>query len=255
MITISVRFFSSLNDFLSRQQRQRRLVLRVDPQRSIKDILESLGVPHVEIDRIQLHPGNGPDSREVNLDYHPAAEDAFTVYPEAHQLTGEGLIPPSPPPHRFLLDVHLGKLARLLRLLGFDSLYRNDLTDPVLARLSRVQRRVLLTQDRRLLMRREVTQGLMIRSQYPRRQLVEVIQRYELRREARPFTRCMKCNGLLREVTKAEVYDRLPPKVKKWRDRFSRCPDCGNIYWQGTHHARMKAWVEELLAGDESTGT
>jgi len=132
-------------------------------------------------------------------------------------------------------------------VVGFDSFYRNDLTDPVLARLSRVQKRTLLTQDRRLLMRREVRQGLCIRSQQPRTQLREVLQRYELHKQARPFSRCMNCNGLLEEVSKEAVFERLPPKVKKWCDTFSCCVECDNIYWQGTHHARMKLWVDKLL--------
>ncbi len=248
MIIITIRFFSVLNDFLPAEQRQQRLVLKVTPRRSIKDVLESLGVPHVEIDRIQLHTLNGPESCDVDFSYHPVAGDDFTVYPETHPLSGTGLIPAVSGPYRFLLDVHLGKLARLLRLLGFDSFYRNDLDDPLLARLSRVQERLLLTQDRHLLMRSEISQGLFIRSQQPRIQLEEVLQRYELHQAAQPFTRCMNCNGQLKTVPKAVVFDRLPPKVKKWCDTFSRCLACDNIYWQGTHHARMKKWATELLS-------
>ena len=221
--------------------------MQVTPQRSIKDILESIGVPHVEIDLISLHPEGGTKSSAVDFNYHPIHNDAFTVYPETHPLTDRGLMTSVTAPHRFLLDVHLGKLARLMRMLGFDSFYRNDLTDPVLARMSREQHRILLTQDRRLLMRREVTLGLCIRSQKPHTQLREVLQRYEIHLQARPFSRCMNCNGQLVEVPKEVVFERLPPRVKKWCDTFACCVDCDNIYWQGTHHARMKLWVKDLL--------
>ena len=151
---------------------------------------------------------------------------------------------------RFVLDGHLGRLAAYLRMLGFDTLYRNDFDDEELAEISAAQQRILLTRDRGLLKRSKVLRGFCLRTKDPHQQLLDVVQRFDLQSQIAPFTRCIACNGILETVQKSEILDQLQPKTRKYFNEFSRCVDCGKIYWQGSHHERMQAlvaWVEKSL--------
>jgi uncharacterized protein with PIN domain len=148
---------------------------------------------------------------------------------------------------RFVLDVHLGRLAAYLRMAGLDALYRNYASDPELARIVRCDRRVLLTRDRYLLMRTEVDRGYWVRSTEPRHQLLEILKRFDLSRALQPFTRCMECNSILRPVAREAVLARLPAGAAR-HESFHRCEQCGRIYWQGSHHARMSRLLEWITA-------
>jgi uncharacterized protein with PIN domain len=147
---------------------------------------------------------------------------------------------------RFVLDTHLGKLAGYLRLLGFDTLYRNDYDDATLAHISHDERRTLLTRDRGLLKRSMVTHGYYVRETDPQRQVVEVLRRFDLHRSIAPFRRCLRCNGLLQTVDKATVGDRLPPKTHEYYDEFHVCGQCGHIYWKGSHYRHLLDFVERF---------
>jgi uncharacterized protein with PIN domain len=162
-----------------------------------------------------------------------------------------------PPPQaepRFVLDGHLGRLARHLRMLGFDTWYRPDAGDAELAAVSHDEDRILLTRDRGLLRRGIVVRGRLVRSDRPSEQLREVVARYGLAASARPFTRCVRCGESLEAVAREEVLDRLEPLTKRYYDAFARCRGCGRIYWAGSHHARMSRIVESVvgLAGRAS---
>ena len=147
---------------------------------------------------------------------------------------------------RFIADVHLGRLASYLRLAGFDTAYEPPWDDALLARRSADERRILLTRDRALLERSIVTQGYFVESTEPRMQLVELVNHFDLRPAMRPFTRCARCNTLLRSVDKAAVLDRLLPRTKQQHDEFLECPRCRNVYWRGSHYARLAAWFAAL---------
>jgi uncharacterized protein with PIN domain len=147
----------------------------------------------------------------------------------------------------FILDNHLGKLASYLRMLGFDSLYRNSFQDDELAFLSQAESRILLTRDHRLLMRKAVTQGYWLRSQDPDQQLKEVVKRYALSCMVKPFQRCMRCNELLEPVSKETILHRIKPLTIQYFDDFRLCPACGQIYWQGSHYTKMLAFIETTL--------
>lgn len=149
---------------------------------------------------------------------------------------------------RAVLDNHLGRLAAYLRMLGFDTLYRNDYSDEELAALLAEDSRILLTRDRRLLMRKVVRYGYCLRSLDPLEQLREVIRRFDLLRRKRPFHRCLRCNHPLERVEKSAILDRLEPKTKVYYEEFVRCPACDQIYWQGSHFERMQAMVTEISA-------
>ena len=146
----------------------------------------------------------------------------------------------------FVLDTNLGRLARYLRLLGFDCLYQNDYDDETVAMIADREQRTVLTRDRALLQRRIITRGYFVRAVRPRLQVKEVLARFDLYRLVSPFKRCTRCNGVLQAVDKQAIEERLEPKTRKYFDSFMRCPDCGQIYWQGSHHARSQHLIDEL---------
>jgi len=229
-------FNGALNDFLPLDGRGLSIRCTFNTGQSVKHLIESLGVPHTEIQRI-LVAGN-----PVDFSYQVADEDRVEVYPaETVQLQAGG--------SGFILDNHLGRLALYLRMLGFDALYRNDFHDIDLARLSSQEGRVLLTRDRRLLMRVQVTQGYWVRSKIPRQQLLEVVQRFNLRDGIVPFSRCMRCNGTLEPVSKEAVLDRLEPLTRLYYDEFRICSDCDQVYWKGSHYERMQRFIDQTFQG------
>lgn len=243
MAEARIRFYAELNDFLPAELRQRELSYGFLDVATVKDRIESYGVPHTEVDLILV---NG---EPVNFAYRVQDGDRVSVYPVFEALDIAGLTRLRPEPlrePRFVLDTHLGKLAAYLRMLGFDTLYRNCSTDEQLARVSRDGRRILLTRDVGLLKRSAVTHGYFVRETDSRRQLAEIVRRFDLARLMRPFSRCMRCNGALQTRALEQVLGRIPPGAAELHDEFRECPDCGRIYWQGGHYRRMRQWVETL---------
>ena len=208
---------------------------------SVKHAIEAMGVPHTEAEVILANGG------AVDFSYLLQAGDAISVYPPFTTLDTAGLPAlrsPLASPPGFVLDNHLGRLVNYLRLLGFDALYPENHDDEVLAQISFEEERVLLTRDRRLLMRNAVVYGYWLRSKDPREQLAAVLRRYKLGEAINPWRRCLRCNGELRPVAKGDVLDRLEPKTKKYYDDFHICQDCEQIYWKGSHYEPLKEIVE-----------
>jgi len=237
------RFYEELNDFMPASRRKHRFCHAFVRRASIKDMIEALGVPHTEIELILV---NGVS---VDFSYIVTDGDDISVYPMFESLDVRPLLKLRPEPlrqPRFVLDAHLGRLARYLRLLGFDCLYGNDCHDDELARISSEQQRTLLTRDRALLQRRIVTRGYFIRALEPRQQVVEVLRRFDLAGDIRPLIRCTRCNGLLQDTEKDAVRARLEPKTRRYYRRFRLCPDCGQIYWRGSHFGKMTQLIETL---------
>jgi uncharacterized protein with PIN domain len=243
-ISISVRFYAELNDLLPHWQKQRTFSLKMPDHNTVKHLVESLGVPHTEIDLILV---NG-DS--VSFSFIPKDGDYISVYPVFESLDIHPILHLHPKPLRdpkFILDAHLGKLATYLRMLGFDALYRSDYQDHEIAALSSQQHRIVLTRDRGLLKRCEVTRGYCVRSTNPRQQLVEIIRRFDLSRLVKPFQRCLECNHLLQQIEKQEVQQKIPPHAFEQHENFQVCPNCNRIYWKGTHYERMLAFIKEVI--------
>lgn len=219
--------------------------------RSVKDLLSSIGIPRCELGLILV------DGEAVGLEHLLTGGERVAAYPPFHQLAldaGVGLWPDPPEPRRFVLDVHLGTLARRLRLLGFDCWYRTDADDDELAEVAASQRRILLSRDRQLLVRRTVVHGYCPRADDPGEQLAEVVGRYGLVERAAPLTRCVRCNGELARVNKAEVEDQLPPRTRAAFDSFGRCTSCGQVYWSGAHTPAIDAILADVAAGDAGDG-
>jgi len=244
-IDASFRFYGDLNDFLPADRRYRAFVHRVDPRGSIKDVIESIGVPHPEIDLIVV------DGRPVDFSYRPRPGDRIAVYPLFRKLDTAALSLVRPPPLdvlRFVLDAHLGRLTAYLRLVGLDCLYSREWDDERLAALSHAEKRVLLSRDVALLKRTLVAHGYFVRNTDPRGQLAEVAARFPLHRWARPFSRCVRCNTPLGAVDKQAVVDQLPPRTRQHFNEFHQCPGCGRVYWKGGHFRRMEGLVRSVVS-------
>jgi uncharacterized protein with PIN domain len=241
MPTACFRFYSELNDFLPYNRRQETFIHVFDGQPSIKDTIEALGIPHTEVDLILA---NGVS---VDFSYRLQDGDRVSVYPAFESIDISPMLRVRPQPlreTRFVLDTHLGRLSGYLRMLGFDTLYRNDFSDETLAHLSRQEGRILLTRDRGLLKRGMVTHGYCVRQTNPRSQLIEVLRRFDLLGSIAPFVRCIRCNGLLEAVRKTEVLDLLPMQTRHSYNVFRRCQTCGQIYWRGSHFRHMQRFIE-----------
>lgn len=245
---VNIRFYEQLNDFLPLDRRKKNFNHPLKKSRSVKDLIESIGVPHTEIDLIIV---NG---ESVGFDYPVKNADHISVYPAfcsvdvtpiKHSQSGYPGVP------RFVLDVHLGRLAAYLRMLGFDALYRNDYDDPALADISAHEARILLTCDRLLLMRKQVVYGYFVRARQPHMQLPEVMSRFDLYSQQKPFTRCIRCNGKTRMVNKQDIEEKLLPKTKKYYDEFYQCDTCNKIYWKGSHYYKMQVMVENMEPGNK----
>jgi uncharacterized protein len=240
---VTFRFYGPLNDFLPREQRQHAFSLCFGGTRSVKDAIEGAGVPHPEIALILRNGDPVPFGATV---HHG---DRLAVFPMFHAVDISSL------PHvstrsletlRFVLDGHLGKLARRLRLVGLDAECPAGVDDKVLAEIAARERRILLTRDRELLKRRIVMHGYFVRETQPDRQLVEVLQRYGPP-ALEPFSRCLRCNGELQDVSKAAVEPLLLPKTREHYEHFQICRDCGRVYWEGSHWTRLQHAVDAAL--------
>jgi uncharacterized protein len=245
MNDITLRFYGELNDFLPVARRQVSFGYSVHGPQSIKHLMEAIGVPHPEVTLILA---NG---EPVGFAYQPQPGDRLALYPnftgiEIRRLPA--LRPPTPDPIAFLGDNHLGKLVRLLRLLGFDTTYASDLDDELLAEQAHDENRVLLTRDRGLLKRKLVIWGYCLRSTDSTEQLRAVLRRFQLFARTAPWTRCLRCNGLLMAVDKTVVWDRLEPKTRLYYDDFRQCRSCEQVYWQGSHVAELTRLIADVQA-------
>jgi uncharacterized protein with PIN domain len=241
LTTVYFRFYAELNTLIPRKDRQGDIKQVFKGRQTVKHLIESLGIPHTEIDLILI---NGTS---VDFSYIPKEGEIISVYPVFESFDISSLVRLRATPlreSRFVLDGHLGRLAAYLRMLGYDSLYRNDYRDEELATTSLTENRILLTRDRGLLKRSQITHGYLIPTRDPRQQLLAVIRRFDLVSSFKPFTRCIACNGVLESTGKDAVLDRLESRTIQYFEKFNICADCGKIYWKGSHHERMVSFIE-----------
>ncbi len=241
--TVRLTFHGDLAFFLKSQVGNKILERRLGEKVSVKDVIESCGVPHPEVDLILVN-GRPVDfshilERDEGVDVYPVRSQP-TLFPEnrlqVHHLK------------KFLADGHLGKLARDLRLLGFDVVYDRDAQDRQLLAVMKIDNRALLTRDRWLLMHKVVRHGYYPRSQDAAEQIIEVMRRFDLFSAIAPFTRCLRCNALLEKVEKADVMEKLEPLTRIHYEQFRRCPGCRQIYWPGSHFDKLRARIEGIRA-------
>jgi uncharacterized protein with PIN domain len=242
---VDVRAYAELNDFLPPAARGTTVRRPFRSHQTVKDVIEAFGIPHTEVDLILV------DGESVGFSHRPHPGARLAVFPvfESLDIAPVGRLRPAPlRDPRFVVDVNLGRLARLLRLLGFCVRFDPALDDEALADVSAAEHRIVLTRDRRLLTRRTVTHGLYVRADRPDEQVVEVLRRLDLGRRLAPFTRCLRCGGPLSPVEKAAVLDRLEPLTRRHYDEFARCDECGQVYWQGSHHRRLEQLVATIVS-------
>jgi uncharacterized protein with PIN domain len=237
---VRLRFHGGLTFFLKRRGNET-VERTLREKTSIKDVIESCGVPHPEVDLI-LIDGEPRDfayvlDRETIVDVYPVGTSP-ALFPN-NRLKQCGVT-------AFVADGHLGKLTRDLRLLGFDVLYDRDAQDRQLLELIQINHRALLTRDRRLLMHSIVRHGYYLRSQNPLDQTIEVFRRFDLFDLVQPFTRCLRCNAILQKIEKNAVIDKLEPLTKRYYHDFRRCIGCGQIYWPGSHFGKLQRRIEEI---------
>ncbi|TWI54847.1 hypothetical protein IQ22_01750 [Pseudomonas duriflava] len=243
MNVATFRFYAGLNRFLPSARRQCTFSAPFAEQSTVKHMIEALGAPHTEVDLILVN------DKPVGFDHPIQPNDRVAVYPAFHGLAlGENArLRPPPAVLHFVADAHMGALARLLRLAGFDTLYYPNISDDEIARYCETEQRIALTRDRELLKRSVIVHACYIRSNKPERQLQEVFERYELATHVEPFSRCLVCNGRLYPVDKLAVLHRLPPKVQEQHERFLQCTGCERVYWEGTHWASLRSQLDALL--------
>lgn len=249
MPKIFIRFYEELNFFIPEDMRKQDIEVPFNDRRSVKDVIESMGVPHVEVDIILV---NGAS---VDFSYIVNDNDRISVFPVFGSLDISGVTRLTLSPlddTRFVLDVHLRKLARTMRLLGFDADYEDDRDDDLLAVIAATENRILLTCDRRLLMRKIIPRGIIVRSRNPEHQIVEVIRRLELRDLVNPLTRCVECNGIIREADINSpgfilLKNDIPEGVLEWCTEYFICNSCGRLYWHGSHYDKLKVKVTGIL--------
>lgn len=236
------RFYEELNHFLPPDRRKRSFVHAFDGTPAVKDPIEALGVPHTEVDLILV------DGVSVPFAHRLRGGERVAVYPvfERFELADACRLRPRPLREpRFVLDVHLGRLANYLRLLGFDTLYRNDYHDDELLAISQAEHRTVLTRDTGLLKRSALTHGAFLYSTDPRQQLREVVDRFQLESRIAPYTRCARCNGVIEPLDAAAAVP-LPSWATRPPDGLSQCPDCRQVYWRGSHPLRLRQRLAEV---------
>lgn len=238
---IHIRFYEELNDFLPEEKRKKRFIHQFIDLTSIKNLVESLGVPHTEVDLILV---NG---KSVNFKYLIHEGDDISVYPvfESFDITEVQHLRPKPlRKPKFVADVHLGRLTRYLRMMGFDVLYKNNFDDDEIVRISLKEKRAILTKDRGILKRNQVTHGYWVRSTKVEEQVKEILDRFDLKKEIKEFSSCIECNDTLKSIKKETIIKQIPPKVAAAQNEFYKCPSCKKIYWKGSHYQRMLTFIQ-----------
>lgn len=241
--TVRLNLHGDLDFFVRSGARGRRIERSLSEKTSVKDVIEACGVPHPEIDLILVN-GQPVDfhygiTNAADIEIYPVGPQSTQFKEKRLQLATNAA---------FVADGHLGQLARNLRLLGFDVAYDPRAEDRQLLDTMEREKRALLTRDRRLLMHGMVKTGYCPRSQDPDEQTVEVIRRFDLLGSIAPFTRCLRCNALLRKVSKTEVIERLELLTKTYYEQFRRCTGCGKIYWAGSHFSKLQKRLQKIRA-------
>jgi hypothetical protein len=230
---VRLRFYAELNDFLPGEKRQREIVHSFVGTPSVKDTIEAIGIPHTEVDVILV------DGVSVEFSHRLHGGERVAVYPvfERYDVSPVTRLRPAPLREtRFVADVHLGALARKLRLLGFDTIWERDLDDATIIAVAERERRIILTRDKGILKNGRVTHGYWLRSSDPDQQLQEVIEALDLAGSIRPYTRC-RCFSFTANSSAAKAADVSTGAVRTsgtWRG-----PSHGHDRWRRRIAARI----------------
>jgi hypothetical protein len=245
------RFYEELNDFLPVGRRKVSFMQPFQGCPAVRDVIQAIGVPHTAIDLVLV------DGRSVDFAHRLQGGERVAVYPVFERLDIGPLLRLRPLPlrrTRFILDVHLGKLARYLRMLGFDCAYRSNWDDPEIIDRALAEQRIILTRDIGILKQKRVSHGYWLRSAEPEQQMIEVVEALDLRSRLQPFTRCLECNGKIDRVGREALAGFVEADIAARFDRFWQCASCRKVYWRGSHYERMLQAVQHVAAGGGQAG-
>jgi len=238
------RFYEELNDFLPKHKRKTDFRAGFQGKRSIKDMIEAIGVPQTEIDLVLV---NG---ESLDFSYILKDGDRVSVYPVFESLNIENATRLRKIPLRrtkFIADTHLGDIVKYMRALGLDVHFDPSISSRKIIEISMEEDRIILTKSRNLLKFKEVTHGIFIRPGTCEEQIRRIVDYLDIRDQIRPFSRCLHCNSLFRSIPKESIAHRIPPKTKELCDKYVRCESCARIYWKGTHYVSMQKVVDRIM--------
>ncbi len=244
MQTATFRIYAELNDFLPKQKKQVSFEYSFAGPLKVHEAILSLHIPLSEVDLILV---NGCSK---GVDYWISNGDYISVYPvfESFNISSLNSLRPEPLRNsKFILDVHLGKLAKFLRMAGFDTLYSSTFKDAEIIDISVESGRIILTRDNGLLRSVKVKHGYYIRNIDPVKQFKEVVSKFDLGSQFKPMERCLKCNNLLEMAVKEELPGKIKPDILNRFSHFYTCRQCNHIYWHGSHYDRMKAFLKTII--------
>lgn len=241
--TAKFRFYEELNDFLTIDKKKSWFSYDFMGNPTVKDAVESIGVPHTEIDLILVN------SKSVTFSHRLQDGNMVSVYPVFESMDISNVTHLREKPLRkpkYILDVQLGKLAKYLRMLGFDTLFENNYDDSEIVKIAKAEKRTILTRNVSILKIKAVTHGYWIRSQKPIEQITEVLLRFDLYSNIKSLSRCIACNGIIKKTTIESVMHKLQPKTKRYYNEFYQCASCKKVYWKGSHYYKMKSFIEKI---------
>lgn len=241
---ITFRCYAEINDFLSEEKKGKAFIHYLKTPVLVGEAIESIGIPLSEVDLILVN------SKPVNFNHRLYQDDYVSVYPVFESFDISDISKLRSRPLRvckFILDAHLGKLAKYLRMLGFDTLYQNDFGDKEIIRIANEENRIILTRDKLLLKSKIVQHGYYVRAVNKHQQLSELVNKFDLYSQFKTFTRCMTCNAELVPKLKNELKGKIDDNILETFDRFYYCYNCDKVFWQGSHFKRMERYILELL--------
>lgn len=241
MDRINIKFYGSLNKLLKKEKRDKKNSLKLKLKQSVKDLIEAQGIPHTEVGVIVI------DGKREKFSFILKNGQEIEVYPAFNDVEEPKFQNLGNYPKKFILDVHLGRLAKYLRIFGIDTLYQNYYSDQEIVEIALKEGRMILTRDRGILKRRVVKYGYLIKSDDSKEQLREVFLNFDLLPDIKPFLRCISCNGILEKVDKEEIIEDLEPLTRKYYNEFFRCTGCKKVYWNGGQRKRMGEFIDNFL--------
>lgn len=243
MKKVYLRFYEELNDFLPPRKRKKQFLHALKTRQSVKDLIESYGIPHTQVDLIIV---NG---KSVNFFYSVKPDDEISVYPVFESFDIKNVTHLQQAPLRktkFILDANLNKLAHYMRMFGFDTEISKNLSEIKLIARAKLTHRIIISRNRQLLKRRDVTHGYCLTSGDPKDQLEKILSRFDLYDSTTPFSRCFLCNSKLKKIAKEKIAEKLPKKVRVQHSEFTICESCHKIYWKGSHYKKMCKFIDNL---------
>ncbi|MEA2104936.1 MAG: Mut7-C RNAse domain-containing protein [Candidatus Cloacimonadota bacterium] len=248
MKKVYLRFYEELNDFLPPQNRKIQFTHPIKTRQSVKDLIESFGVPHTQVDLIIVNRNS------VNFSYIVKNDDEISVYPvfETFDIKNATHLQQSPlRKTKFILDGNLHKLVHYMRMLGFDTEFANQVSEEQLIKRAKIEHRIIISRNRKLMKRRELTHGYCLATTDWIKQLGKILSRFHLYEDLKPFSRCFLCNTKLQTIDKEKILNRLPKKVIEQQNEFTICEKCNKIYWKGSHYKKMLKFIEKLKNSEE----